>query len=82
MARTPSPNGDRHTLQYSTVLMTGGIHAVVDGEISTNQVRAHGSIFTRYFLGLADRVGLVFAVVHTDDAGEARGALEAVIVWF
>lgn len=82
MTPTPSPNRNGHPLQDSAVVMTSRIHAVVHREIPANQIRAHGSVLAGHYFRLADWVGLVFAVIHADYAGEARGALEGVIVWF
>ena len=66
---------NRHgdALDNAAVVVAGGIHAIIDGEVSANQVRAHGSVFARQRLVLADGVCLVFPVIHAHDAREARG---------
>lgn len=53
------------------MVMAGGIHAVVDGEVAADEIGAHGGVFAGQGLGFVDYVGLVFAVVDADDAGVA-----------
>ena len=53
------------------MVMTRGIHTVVDGEVAADEIGAHGGVFAGQGLGLVDYVGLVFAVVDADDAGVA-----------
>lgn len=53
------------------MVMTSGIHAIVDGEVAADEVRAHGGVFAGQGLGFVDYVGLVFAVVDADYAGVA-----------
>lgn len=49
--------------------MAGRVHAVVDGEVPADQISSHGSLFAGQEFGLADFIGLVFAVIDPDDAG-------------
>jgi hypothetical protein len=62
-------NGHRDPLYDPTVVMARWIHAVVDGEVPTNQVRPHGRILTGKGLGFVHRICLVFAVVDAHNAG-------------
>lgn len=66
----PRPNGHRNPLH---ALALSHIHAVVDGEVAADQVRAHGGILAGQQLGGTDGVGLIFAVVNADGAGVAHG---------
>lgn len=62
-------NSHRDPLHDTPVVMARRIHAVVDGEVSTNQVRPHGRILTGKGLGFADGICLVFAIVDAHNAG-------------
>lgn len=53
------------------MIMSLRIHAIVNAEVAADQVRAHGCVFARKRLRGVDGVGLVFAVVDTNDAGVA-----------
>lgn len=69
----PRANGDREALEHPAVVMAGRVHAIVDGEVAADHVRAHGGVLLGQLLGFADGVGLVFAVVDAHDAGVAIG---------
>jgi hypothetical protein len=62
-------NSHRDPLYDTPVVMARRIHAVVDGEVPTDQVRPHGRILTGKGLGFAHGICLVFAVVDTHNAG-------------
>ncbi|KAG2027151.1 hypothetical protein GB937_000889 [Aspergillus fischeri] len=62
-------NSHRDPLYDTPVVMARRIHAVVDGEVPTNQVRPHGRILTGKGLGFAYGICLVFAVVDAHNAG-------------
>jgi hypothetical protein len=62
-------NGHRDALYDTPVVMARRIHAVVDGEVPTNQVRTHGRILTGKGLGFAYGIRLIFAVVDAHNAG-------------
>ena len=64
-ARTDS---HRDTLYHASVVVTSGVHAVVDGEVAADQVRAHCSIFLGQGLRLVNGVGLILAVIDADNA--------------
>lgn len=65
-------NGDRNPLNGTApVFMPSRIHAVVDREVATNQVRAHRCILFSQSLRFANVLRLVFPVVDPDDAGVA-----------
>lgn len=51
------------------MVMAGRVHAVVDGEVSADQISSHGGLFAGEEFGLADFIGLVLAVIDPDDAG-------------
>ncbi|KAL1969551.1 hypothetical protein VTN77DRAFT_8989 [Rasamsonia byssochlamydoides] len=69
----PRANSDGDPLQHPAVVMASRVHAIVDREVAADQVRAHGGVFLRHLLRLADGVGLVFAVVDAHDAGVPCG---------
>lgn len=64
------------------MFQTGRVHAVVDGEIAADQVRAHGGVFAGLRLGRTDCVGDVFAVVDADDACVAFWGAVGFVGWF
>lgn len=64
----PRANGNRDPLH---ALALAHVHAIVDGEIAADQVRAHGGVLAGQQLRGAQRVCLVFAVVHPYGAGVA-----------
>jgi len=66
-------NRYRDTLHDSSVVMASRVHAIVDGEITTNQVRAHCRVLAGKHLCLADSVCLVFAIIDAHHAGVASG---------
>lgn len=50
------------------MVMPRRVHAVVDGEIAADQVRAHGGVFAGYRRRGTGCVRLVLAVVDPHDA--------------
>lgn len=64
----PRANSNRDPLH---ALALAHVHAIVDGEIAADQVRAHSGVLAGQQLRGAQRVGLVFAVVHPYGAGVA-----------
>lgn len=67
---------DRNALHHAAVVMARRVHAVVDGEVATDEIRPHGGALPRQGLVLADNVRLVLAVV---DAHSARVSGRAVV---
>ena len=65
------PNSHRNTLDDAAVVVANGVHAVVDGEVATDEIRAHRGVLTCQRLGLTHCVRLVLAVVDAHDAGES-----------
>ena len=39
-------NGDWDPLQHASLLVAGGVHAIIDGEIPADQVGTHGSVLS------------------------------------
>lgn len=72
-------NGNGNALHNATVVVTGGVHAVVDGEIAADEVRAHGGALSGQNLRGTDHVCLVLAVVDADHARIARWGYEGFI---
>lgn len=69
---TARANRDRNPLHDATVVVARGVHAVVDGEIATDEIGAHGGALAGQDLGGTDHVCLIFAVVDADNARIAR----------
>ena len=70
---TTGPDGSWDTLHDAPVVVANRVHSIVDREVPTDQVRAHGGVFPRQCLGAKMPICLIFAVVDRDDTSVPGG---------
>ena len=77
---TSGSNGNRQALDDATgTLVSSGIHAIVDGEVSADEIRSHGGVLPGQRLRLVHHVCLILAVIDSSGAAVASRTLEALV---
>lgn len=72
---------NRYALHDASVVMASRIHPIVNGKVPAYQVSSHRSILLGKRLGRIIRVGLIFAIVHSDNTPVSGGRAVGAIMW-